>query len=90
MLAITLSLLGGLILSLFGFDAVVMQGMLEVFNKELSTSGYYFLFGVFGALKQLALLLSSRKDKTFDVLDSLSKNLDSFNDKLEKRIKDKK
>lgn len=53
MLYIALSLFGGWILSLFGFDAVVMAGMLELFGKTISTTGYYFLFGLLGALKSL-------------------------------------
>lgn len=50
MLYIALSLLSGWILSLFGFDAVVIQGVFELFGKTITSTSYYFLFGVLGAL----------------------------------------
>lgn len=47
------ALLGGWILQLFGFDAVVQTGMLELFGKTISTTGYYFMFGAMGAIKSV-------------------------------------
>lgn len=48
---IVIHLLVAWILSLFGFDGVVIKGMKEVFNIEITETGYYFLFAMLGALK---------------------------------------
>lgn len=53
MLSIAWSLLGGWVLGLFGFKAVVTAGMLQIFGVTINTLGYYFLFGTFGALRRL-------------------------------------
>ncbi|AZU98897.1 ISP transmembrane anchor [Bacillus phage vB_BanS_Sophrita] len=47
------ALLGGWILQLFGFDAVVQTGMLELFGKTISDTTYYFMFGAMGAIKSV-------------------------------------
>ncbi|PGO60750.1 hypothetical protein [Priestia megaterium] len=54
MLRIALSLLGGLILSWFGFDHLVIHGMLEVFGQHITSTGYYFLFAMYGAVRAIA------------------------------------
>lgn len=46
-------LLAGLILSWFGFDHLVIQGMLEVFNQTITSTGYYFMFAMIGALQSI-------------------------------------
>lgn len=38
-------------LSLFGFDGVVQQGMFELFKLDISTTGYYFIFGAIAMIK---------------------------------------
>jgi hypothetical protein len=75
MLNIAFSLLGGLILSWFGFDAVVQTGMKEVFDVTVSTTGYYFLFGALGAMKSVARLtgLGYGKQATEDLRIKLNK-----------------
>lgn len=59
MLAIALSLLGGLILSWFGFDHTVIQGMKEVFDVTISQTGYFFLFGLLGACRSIGVSFRS-------------------------------
>jgi membrane protein implicated in regulation of membrane protease activity len=56
MLAIAWALLGGWILSWFGFKAVVIAGMAQVFGLTINTLGYYFLFAMFGVARKLAIL----------------------------------
>jgi hypothetical protein len=67
MLYIAFSLLGGLILSWFGFESVLQTGMYEFFNLNISTTGYYFFFGMLGALKSVVSLpffqLNNNKNK---------------------------
>lgn len=53
MLSIAGSLLAGWILKLFGFNAVVTAGMAQVFGVTINTLGYYFLFGMIGAIKSV-------------------------------------
>jgi hypothetical protein len=53
MLLILASMLGGWILSLFGFKAVVITGMAQVFGVSLTSTGYYFLFALKGMLCQV-------------------------------------
>jgi hypothetical protein len=55
MLAIAWALLGGWILSLFGFKAVVVAGMAQVFGITINTLSYYFLFAMYGVARQLAV-----------------------------------
>lgn len=43
-------LLTGWFLSLFHFDDIVVQGMREVFNMEISDATYYLMFAVVGAI----------------------------------------
>ncbi|UUV47002.1 hypothetical protein [Bacillus phage vB_BanS-Thrax5] len=59
MFAIIGALLGGWILQLFGFDAVVQTGMLELFGKTISHTGYYFMFGAMGAMKSVAQMFGA-------------------------------
>lgn len=51
MLYVAGALLAGWILNLFGFDGLVIGGMLELFNQEITKTGYYFIFGIIGMLK---------------------------------------
>lgn len=67
MLSIAFSLLGGWILSWFGFDAILTMGMAELFGVTLTSAGYYAIFGLFGMAKNIAVLTrtinaSTRKD----------------------------
>lgn len=48
------SLLAGWILKLFGFNAVVTAGMLQIFGVTIDTLGYYFLFASLGAMRSVA------------------------------------
>lgn len=59
MLAIAGSLLGGWILSLFGFKGVVIAGMAQVFGVALNSTGYYFLFGALGAMRSITMVNGS-------------------------------
>lgn len=59
-------LLGGWILALFNFDAVVIEGMLQLFGLAINKTGYYFLFAMMGALKSVALVFS-RKPVSLDL-----------------------
>lgn len=63
---IALSLLGGLILSWFGFDLVVAIGMKEVFDVTISNTGYYFLFGLLGAMRSIAFAFSGKSTVKFN------------------------
>lgn len=51
MLWILASLLMGLILDWFGFDHTMKQGMKEIFDVYITSSGYYFIFGLMGMVK---------------------------------------
>jgi hypothetical protein len=66
MLNIALGLLGGLILSWFGFYEVVNVGMVEVFHTTITTTGYYFLFGIFGALRSIGKSFNEENTLTFN------------------------
>lgn len=70
MLTIAISLLIALILSWFGFDKVVIKGVYELFNKEITKTGYYFIFGMFGMLRSLLLSTSSIKRMREDIENS--------------------
>lgn len=54
-------LLNAFLLGLFGFDTMFINGAEEVFNLEITKTGYYFLFAVIGILKGFAFTLSGRK-----------------------------
>jgi len=43
-------LLTGWILSLFGFDDVVVRGMHELFSLEITDATYYLMFAVAGVI----------------------------------------
>jgi hypothetical protein len=76
MFRIAFSLLAGLILSWFGFDHAVIQGMLEVFNQTITMTGYYFLFGMMGALQSIGMWFGSgtkKKTEWSDVKDAWNK-----------------
>lgn len=48
---IPIALFTAMVLSWFGFDGVVQQGMFELFKLDISTTGYYFMFGAIAMLK---------------------------------------
>lgn len=53
MIYIILAIITGWILTIFGLDSVVITGMSEVFDKDITTTGYFFLFALLGALKSV-------------------------------------
>lgn len=55
-------LLGGWILALFNFDAVVIEGMMQLFGLAIDKTGYYFLFAIMGALKSVLFMLRGNKE----------------------------
>lgn len=72
------ALLSGWILQLFGFDHVVQTGMLEVFGKTISHTGYYFLFGTMGALRSIFGMVGqgfTKAQKTQDKVDNWSNKI---------------
>jgi hypothetical protein len=74
MLTIVGSLLAGWILKLFGFNAVVTAGMAQVFGVTINTLGYYFLFGMIGALKSIGMAFGGGIKLNFNALkDNLEK-----------------
>jgi hypothetical protein len=75
MFTIAISLLIGWILSLFGFKAVVILGMAQVFGVTITSTGYYFLFGLWGALRSVALLSRSYTVNPFQELQERAKKL---------------
>lgn len=74
------SLLGGWILGLFGFDGLVIEGMAQLFGVTINSTGYYFMFGIAGALRAI---FSRGNKSTVD----LTKDLDDFTKKLDKSKK---
>lgn len=60
MISIIISLLVGWILSLFGFESLVIGGMLQVFGVSITSTGYYFLFAIFGALKSIGFSFGNK------------------------------
>ena len=66
MLSIAGALLGGWILSWFGFDNLVISGMMELFGKTITTTGYYFMFAIMGALSSIALKFKSMASLDFN------------------------
>lgn len=59
-------LLGGWILGLFGFKAVVIAGMAQVFGVTINVLGYYFLFAMMGALKSVATFFNPSRHQIKD------------------------
>lgn len=60
-------LLGAWILALFNFDAVVIEGMMQLFGLAINKTGYYFMFALLGALKgALAVLNRSKFELDFN------------------------
>ena len=49
-------LISGWFLSLFGFVTVVKTGMNELFNIAISTTTYYFMFAILGALGNMIII----------------------------------
>lgn len=51
------SIVGALILAwflaLFGFDNLIIEGAKELFDVDITMTGYYFIFAVIGILKML-------------------------------------
>jgi len=78
MFSIAFSLLGGWILSLFGFQGVVIAGMAQLFGVALNTLGYYFLFGGLGAIKSLVILAKRPLIKTGEKKDSIKETLEHW------------
>ena len=58
-------LLGAWILALFNFDAVVIEGMMQLFGLAINKTGYYFMFALMGALKSI-LMIFNRKPIELD------------------------
>lgn len=54
MIAIILSLLGGWILNLFGFDTLLIAGMSQLFGVTMTSAGYYTIFGLLGMARSVA------------------------------------
>lgn len=79
------ALLGGWILQLFGFDAVVQTGMLELFGKTISTTGYYFLFGAMGALKGVVSMLGRSIGSGQKMQTKVNNKVNEFTDNLTKK-----
>lgn len=65
MFSIALSLLGAWILSWFGFDNLFIHGVNELFGLDLSTAGYYFIFALFGMLKNVLYILKPKAEIKF-------------------------
>ena len=53
MLSIVGSLLGGWILSLFGFKGLVVAGMSQLFGVTIGSAGYYTMFGLLGMARSV-------------------------------------
>ena len=57
------SIVGALLLawflSIFGFDQLIIEGTKELFNLNITITGYYFIFAVVGIFR---MLYSSSKD----------------------------
>jgi hypothetical protein len=51
-------------LGLFGFKAVVITGMGQLFGLSVTSLGYYFLFAIMGALNNLVMSLRKKKVET--------------------------
>lgn len=78
-------LLGGWILGLFGFKAVVIAGMAQVFGVTLTNLGYYFLFGAVGALKSVVSFFGKGLPQLKKTKDSNTQTLKEIGDILNKK-----
>lgn len=67
------ALLAGLILSWFGFDKLVINGMKEIFGVSISTTGYYFLFAILGALRGIGSIIGASFNSDFKPFEWKSK-----------------
>ncbi|ANY66024.1 hypothetical protein BBD42_05800 [Paenibacillus sp. BIHB 4019] len=56
-MAILTFLLIGWVLNWFKFERVFSQAFKELFNKEVSSASYYFLFFVIGVFGEIVLLI---------------------------------
>jgi hypothetical protein len=74
-------LLAGLIMSWFGFDHLVIHGMMEVFNQTITSTGYYFLFAMIGALQSVMAWSGKHKARS-EALNRLSAKLEEINQKF--------
>lgn len=51
------------LLGLFGFDTMFINGVMEVFNLEITKTGYYTIFALFGVVKSSVFSLSGKELK---------------------------
>lgn len=78
MLFIAFSLLGGWILSFFGFQAVVIAGMSQLFGVTITSLGYYFLFAMLGVLNRLAILLNRNRISRVEAFEGLQESVEDL------------
>jgi len=50
LIGLIFGLIVGWIISLFGVDALLIQGISELTGKQISTAGYYTIFALLGLL----------------------------------------
>lgn len=50
LIGLIFGLIVGWIISLFGVDALLVQGISELTGKQISTAGYYTIFALLGIL----------------------------------------
>lgn len=62
MMYIACSLLAGWILSLFGFDALFISGLGELFNLTITTTGYYTIFALIGIVGWVGRLIRGSRN----------------------------
>lgn len=62
MLFMAMSLLGGWIMSLFGFKAVVVTGMAQLFGVSITSLGYYFIFAMIGLVNSFIIKARGNKN----------------------------
>lgn len=55
-------LLSGWIMSLFGFKAVVIAGMAQLFGASITSLGYYFIFAMIGLINGFIYRAKSNKN----------------------------
>lgn len=67
-------LLVGWILSLFGFKAVVVAGMAQLFGVSINGLGYYFIFALLGVITMIIDRLIPKRTANID-LNDLKKKL---------------
>lgn len=66
-----LSLLAGLILSLFGFDGLLINGFSEIFNVNMTGSGYYTLFGVLGMIPRRFFVSDGKSNNSIEEIEGI-------------------